>query len=246
MLGEHELTIHSQPPIEANWGDTIQVTVNNAISNPKEGTTIHYHGVNQQNSEWNDGVPAVSMCPISPGGSYTQSFQATPYGSSFYHSHFSSQMADGLWGPMVIHGPTNSPFDIDLGPVTLNDYYHTPYFQILEGVVGVVLKTPAGLAAVRPASDNNLINGKMNFACPNANSNTTTGPCVNNAGLAKFNFQSGKKHRLRLINSGIGAIQKFSIDNHTMTVFANDFIPIEPYTTSIVTLGVRRSSLPSF
>lgn len=219
------------------------MTVNNAIANPGEGTTIHYHGMNQQNTEWMDGVPAVSMCPIAPGGSYTQTFQATPYGSTFYHSHFSSQYADGLWGPIVIHGPTNAPYDIDLGPVTINDYYHTPYFQILEGVVGVVQNTPAGLAAVRPASDNNLINGKMNFACSNATSNTTTGPCVNNAGLSKFRFQSGKKHRLRLINSGIAAIQKFSIDNHNMTVFANDFIPIEPYTTNIVTLGVRCSSM---
>ena len=217
--------------------------MNNAIANPVEGTTVHYHGLNQMLSEWNDGVPAVSMCPISPGGSYTQTFQATPYGSTFYHSHFSAQWADGLWGPIVIHGPTNYPYDIDLGPVTINDYYHTPYFQILEGVVGPVLNTPAGLAAVRPASDNNLINGKMNFQCPNVTSNSTTGSCVNNAGVAKFAFQSGKKHRLRLINSGIAAIQKFSIDNHTMTVIANDLIPVKPYTSTIITLGVSSLSL---
>ena len=97
---------------------------------------------------------------------------------------------------------------------------------------------PNELQLIRPASDNNLINGKMNFACPDTTSTSTTGPCVNNAGVAKFNFISGKKHRLRLINSDIAAIQKFSIDGHSMTVFANDFIPIEPYTTNIVTLGI--------
>ena len=97
--------------------------------------------------------------------------------------------------------------------------------------------------AVRPPSDNNLINGKMNFACGNSTGNSTKGACVNNAGLSKFSFTSGKKHRLRLINSGIQAIQKFSIDNHNMTVIANDFIPVVPYETTIVTLGV--STYPS-
>ncbi|CAD6594145.1 MAG: hypothetical protein ASARMPRED_008719 [Alectoria sarmentosa] len=223
------------PLIEANWGDTIQVTVNNAIYGPAEGTAMHWHGLNQQNSEWADGVPGISMCPVPPGGSFTHTFKATPYGSTFYHSHYSSQYADGLWGPLVIHGPMNYPYDIDLGPVTINDYYHKGYLTILEGVVGTDLSDEN---LVRPPSDNNLINGKMNFACGNSTGNSTTGTCVNNAGLSKFGFTSGKKHRLRLINSGIAAIQKFSIDNHKMTVIANDFIPIVPYETTIVTLGV--------
>lgn len=35
------------PTIEANWGDTIQVTVHN---NLKEGTSLHWHGLLQQNT----------------------------------------------------------------------------------------------------------------------------------------------------------------------------------------------------
>ena len=139
----------------------------------------------------------------------------------------------------MIYGPTSYPYDVDLGPVTLNDYYHTDYFTILEGVMGTNLLDEN---LFRPPSDNSLINGKMNFACGNSTGNITTGACVNNAGLSKFSFTSGKKHRLRLINTGIQSIQKFSIDNHNMTVIANDFIPVVPYETTIVTLGVR--SLP--
>ena len=59
-----------------------------------------------------------------------------------------------------------------------------------------------------------------------------------NAGLSKFNFQSGKTHRLRLINAGAEGIQRFTIDGYEMTVIANDFVPIQPYTTDMVTLGV--------
>ncbi len=148
-----------------------------------------------------------------------------------YHSHFSSQYAEGLWGPMVIHGPRSAIYDIDLGPITLNDYFHRTYFDVLEDVVGATDPVRR-----RPASDNNLINGKMNFDC--GSSTIPAAKCTNNAGLSKFRFTSGKTHLLRLINTGSQGIQKFSIDNHMMTVIANDFVPVEPYNTTVVTLAV--------
>lgn len=62
--------------------------------------------------------------------------------------------------------------------------------------------------------------------------------CTPSAGLSKFKFQSGKRHRLRLINGGAEGLQKFAIDNHTMTIIANDFVPVKPYNAQVVTLGV--------
>lgn len=58
-------------------------------------------------------------CPIAPGSSFTYTFKADLYGTSWYHSHYSAQYAGGLLGPMVIHGPSNANYDIDLGPVFL-------------------------------------------------------------------------------------------------------------------------------
>lgn len=129
---------------------------------------------------------------------------------------------------MVIHGPLNVEYDVDLGPVLITDWYHTDYFSLVEQVMSLASE---GLPP--PTSNNNLINGKMNYPCEN-----TTEACTPNAGLSKFQFHSGKKYRLRLINAGAEAIQKFSIDGHQLTVFANDFVQIEPYTTDVVTLGV--------
>ena len=218
------------PTLEANWGDMFSITVHNAITGPEEGTSLHWHGLLQHNSPWYDGVPSVQQCPIAPGESMTYTFQADLYGTSWYHSHYSAQYAGGLFGPMIIHGPTNVDYDIDIGPVFLSDWYHTDYFSIVEKVVA-----PSTTGPYLPVSDNNLINGKMNFDCSLA---TTDQTCTSNAGLAKFPFQSGKKHRLRLINGGAEGIQRFTIDNHTMTVMANDFVQVQPYPTDVVTLGV--------
>lgn len=89
------------------------------------------------------------------------------------------------------------------------------------------------LALIAPFSVNNLINGKGQYNCSLITDGT---PCTPNAGYSKFQFQSGKTHRLRLINAGAEGIQKFSIDSHVLTVIAIDFVPVVPYTTTIVTL----------
>lgn len=66
--------------------------------------------------------------------------------------------------------------------------------------------------------------------------------CTPNAGISKFRFQSGKSYLLRLINTSAEGMQKFSIDGHNFTVIANDFVPINPYTTDLITLGVAQRS----
>jgi FtsP/CotA-like multicopper oxidase with cupredoxin domain len=176
-------------------------------------------------------VPSVQQCPIPPKKSFTYNFKADLYGTSWYHSHYSAQYAGGLLGPMIIHGPKNVPYDIDLGPVFLTDYYHTEYFELVKNVMG------SDFTKLVPFSDNNLINGKGNFNCSLVPAGTK---CTPNAGLSKFKFTTGLKHRLRLINAGAEAIQKFSIDGHSLTVMAVDFVPVQPYTTFVYDLRIHR------
>jgi FtsP/CotA-like multicopper oxidase with cupredoxin domain len=92
------------PTIEGNWGDTIQVSVHNAIDNPKEGTSIHWHGFPQTQTPWFDGVPSVHQCPIAPGETFVYRFKAEEYGSTWWHAHYSGQYIDGVFGAMIIHG----------------------------------------------------------------------------------------------------------------------------------------------
>ncbi|KAK2015789.1 multicopper oxidase [Colletotrichum eremochloae] len=218
------------PTIEANWGDWIEVKVTNNITDGPEGTALHWHGFQQRNTQWEDGVPSIAQCPIAPGKTYTYRFQATLYGTTWYHSHYSSQYAGGLLGPIVVYGPIKSQPDIDLGPIILSDWYHKQYFDLIEDILQV-----GGNGLV--FSDNNLINGKGNFNCSTVAAGDNT-KCTNNAGISKFKFQTGKTHRLRLINAGAEGVQRFSIDGHTLTVIANDFVGVEPYDTKVVTLGI--------
>ena len=88
-------------------------------------------------------------------------------------------------------------------------------------------------------SDSNLINGKSNLNC---GSTTNASLCPEGNGFARYTFKTGKIHRLRLINAGATSTQKFSIDNHELVVIANDYVPINPYTTNTITLGAGQRS----
>lgn len=192
---------------------------------------MHWHGIQNKGTSWYDGVPSVSQCPIAPGSSFTYTFKADAYGSSWYHSHYSAQYTAGVFGPLIVYGPKHVPYDIDLGPVMLGDHYHRDYFAVLQSVT-----TPKNdFDTYVPKADNNLINGRNSFDC-------SLGPpgsaCTPNATLSKFRFRRGKTHKLRLMNIGAAAFVKFSIDGHKLNVIANDFTPIEPYEADYVSLSV--------
>lgn len=89
-------------------------------------------------------------------------------------------------------------------------------------------------------ADNTLINGRMPFNCSLA----AAGSICNSADAtySKFRVQTGKTYKLRLINTGAGSIEYFSIDNHQLTIISNDFVDVVPYNTTIVTLGVSLST----
>ncbi|KAH9907554.1 Cupredoxin [Xylariomycetidae sp. FL2044] len=205
---------YPSPTIQCNWGDWLEITVFNNITN--EGTGLHYHGMLQQETQWMDGVPGISQCPITPGASFTYRFKPDLYGTGWYHSHYEGQYSSGLAGPMVVFGPNHVDYDIDLGPVVVSDYYHEYYKVIEKGFLEQRVNVTA--------SDNNLINGKNSYE-------------LDGAPLASFNFTSGKIIRLRLVNPSSFAVEKISIDGYNMTIFANDYVPIEPYETDVVTLA---------
>lgn len=80
-------------------GQTIHINVYNNLT--FNGTSVHWHGIRQENTFEADGVPGITQCPIAPKDNFTYTFRAIQYGSSWYHSHFSLQYADGAAGPLV-------------------------------------------------------------------------------------------------------------------------------------------------
>lgn len=68
------------PWIQACWGDTVNVKVINKMKH--NGTSIHWHGIRQNQTAHADGVNGVTQCPIAPGTcflTHSKDFQTTDW-----------------------------------------------------------------------------------------------------------------------------------------------------------------------
>lgn len=206
------------PTIRASWGDTLQITVKNSLTT--NGTSMHWHGVRQWHSNQMDGTNGITECPLAPGHSRTYTFLCTQFGTTWYHSHYSDQYSDGVVGTIIIDGPATSNYDIDLGAFPITDWYYRPAFELAP------LIQYGGLPRGPPPGDNLLINGT------NVNVNGTKGR------YSRTLLTKGKKYRLRIINTSTNDNFKVGLDGHNFTVITADFVPVVPFTTQWLFLGI--------
>ncbi|KAI5203887.1 hypothetical protein E4T39_03894 [Aureobasidium subglaciale] len=208
------------PLLEASWGDEVVIHVTNSMS--LNGTSIHWHGIRQNYTNEMDGVVGLTQCALAPGQSMTYKWMAESYGFSWYHSHLTLQAYEGLFGPMYIDGPKSADYDVDAGHLIINDWSHIPVDDMYND---------AQVAGVR-TMDTGLING-MNIN-PAAKDGQPTGVRY----TVPTEFVPGKKYLFQLLNSAIQSTYKFYIDGHKFTVISTDFVPIEPYETTVLSINI--------
>ncbi|KAI1644133.1 Cupredoxin [Daldinia loculata] len=136
------------------------------------------------------------------------------YGYTWYHSHFATQAWNGVFGGILINGPCSALYDEDKGVLFLNDWFHN--------TTGALRGTAS--AGSPPVAQNSLIN-RTNVHSDSGQRFETT-------------FVAGKRHQIRLINGAIDTHYKFMIENNRMKVIAVDLVPIKPYTTDLLSVGI--------
>ncbi|KAI1357958.1 Cupredoxin [Xylaria arbuscula] len=162
------------PIIEASIGDTVVVNLLNKLGN--ETTGMHFHGINQINSNAMDGSVGSSQCPLPPGYSMTYSFIANQAGTYWYHSHNMGQYPDGFRGPLIIHNPDDpylDDYDADM-ILTVSDWYHE---QSQALVSKMIQKNNTNFTPPRPES-----------------------ALVNEGSDGHIPIQAGKTYRVRVLN----------------------------------------------
>ncbi|KAI8932083.1 hypothetical protein NX059_010969 [Plenodomus lindquistii] len=202
------------PTLFADWGDTVTIHVKNNLLSSNNGSSIHWHGIRQNYTNEQDGVPSITQCPNSPGNTETYTWRATQYGTSWYHSHFALQAYQGILGGLIINGPATANYDEDLGMLFLNDWDHQ---TVDELYMSAQSNGP-------PTLDNGLINGTNTYEDGGFRYNTS--------------FTPGTSYRMRLVNGAVDTHFKFMIDNHKMTVIASDLVPIVPYETTVLDISM--------
>jgi FtsP/CotA-like multicopper oxidase with cupredoxin domain len=218
------------PLLEANSGDTIYLHVNNQMND--EPVSFHLHGLFYPNNTFDDGASSINVCPIPPGGNYTYRIPVgkKEYGTYWYHSHWSTQYADGVYGPIILHSPIEDAnltyYDADRIFV-VNDYYYTDASNLLGDYL------VPGNENSEPSPDAGLISGTYSQA-----SNYLTAGDNNNKFRSATYFDPNLNYRIRVANVGFFIPFEFSIDLHTLTLIETDGTLIEPLETDYVDIAV--------
>lgn len=153
----------------------------------------------------------------------TYRWVASQYGTTWWHSHFGIQAYEGVYGGIIIHGPSSASYDTDAGLLMLQDWSHATVNSQFDAAQDGNQGGPITM-------DNGLINGQ-----------NTWGPDGSSSQVGKrfeLKASSGKMYRIRIVNAAMQATFKFMIDGHSFTVIANDLVPIKPYKTKILTVNI--------
>jgi FtsP/CotA-like multicopper oxidase with cupredoxin domain len=233
------LTINGQfpgPMIECNEGDTLVIEVDNQSVN---ATSLHFHGIFQNGTNWMDGTTGITQCPIAPGRKFRYEFTVTGQsGTYYYHGHQAVQASDGLYGPLVVHSRDEKKLQqISYATdrvVMLQDYYH----DLSSGLL---------VSALEPGSESSpipngaLINGMNKCDC----SNLPHRLCNNaTASLPSFDLAINANHRLRFVNVGAFAWFQVTVDEHEFALTEADGTDIVPaYETSLMISPAQRYSM---
>lgn len=88
------------PTILVNKDATVEVMVINRV--PSEAISIHWQGQSQNGTAWMDGSARVAQCQILPGQKFLYRFQADNSGTHWWRASLASQVAAGLYGPLIV------------------------------------------------------------------------------------------------------------------------------------------------
>lgn len=199
----------------------------------------------------------MTQCPIAPNQTYTYTFNVTQYGHTWYHSHYQTQYSDGVMAPLTIYGPSSASWDETSEPILINDWVHentsVAFQQELTGGI--------------PISDDLLVGGKGKYQCRDddplccisCNPRGTACPpgvdpefcckpdprCFDpntgkqlEGGTFQTTFVPGTRYLMKLVNSAAEAMFIFSIDEHELEVIQTDLVPIKPYKTTSLFIGI--------
>jgi FtsP/CotA-like multicopper oxidase with cupredoxin domain len=144
------------PLLRAKVGDRLIVHFKNSLP---EATTIHWHGLRIPADQ--DGVPGHGQAPVEPGGRVNYTFTLPDAGTYWYHPHFDSaaQVANGLYGPIIVEDPAE--------PEGLGDEVVMMLSDIAVGADGALLSNEGGgdLGTLFGREGNLLlVNGRVNPA----------------------------------------------------------------------------------
>ncbi|KAJ3309420.1 hypothetical protein HDV04_006161 [Boothiomyces sp. JEL0838] len=201
------------PPVIANKYDELVIHAKNSLKRGQV-TSIHFHGIFQNGSNYMDGALGINDCGIPYQSSYTYKVKLDQSGSYWIHGHGFGDYPNGFRTPLIIKDKTDPARYgyADEFVVGMSDWYDRQYEDLFYNQFFLPF------------------NGEGSEPIP-------SGPVINDAPNQVFAVQPGKKYRFRVIAMATFASMQFWIENHNLTIVEVDGVSVHPYQVDILLLG---------
>ncbi|CUM51402.1 unnamed protein product [Debaryomyces tyrocola] len=202
------------PTIRIKKNDRVEIYLTNLIED--RNTSLHFHGLFQQESSSMDGAEMVTQCPIAPGSTFLYNFTVTEQaGTYWYHSHSGAQYSDGIRGMFIVEDDKEPPFQYDEETtLTVSDWYHMEYPDVMSSFLSRYNPTGA-----EPIPQNSLFNDTKN---------------------STWHVKPDTTYLVRIVNMGMFTSQYLYIEDHTFTIVEIDGNLVEPVETDSLYIAVAQ------
>jgi len=214
---------------------TVSILVINEIFD--DATAIHWHGMTQFRTPYNDGSVGTSQCPLTNvAGSNSMVYKFTPQsvGTFWYHGHYNEQYPDGLVGALIVSDVLNEKrsyqtfgvsydYDIDDFIFLVADYYASPTSKLLRQYL-----SPES-DGDEPVPDAFIVNGKLTEEL-------------------KVIADKSKIYRVRVANVAAFSMFTITVDGMPLKIIEIDGQMVVPFIVSsfVVNVAQRVSFLLDF
>ena len=219
--------------IRAAEGERLRVTLKN---NLPEGTSIHWHGIQQKGSNNMDGVPGLTQPPIPQGAAFVYDFVADAPGTYFYHPHSGLQIERGLSAALIVE-PKKETLSYDREyTLILDDWLggspDLAFEQLRQGIF------PAD--GMTKDSSQTSPNGGETMGMRRGGMSEREGCCANSdvaysthlingrapEAAPEFQVKRGERVRFRVINAGGATVFRVAVQGHKLSVTHSDGFPV--------------------
>ncbi|MBX7450782.1 multicopper oxidase family protein [Mycolicibacterium sp. 3033] len=215
------------PPIRANVGDELAVTVHNRLDHP---TSVHWHGIALRN-DMDGAAPATPN--IGAGQSFTYRFSAPHPGTYWAHPHTGLDADYGLYLAVIIDDPRESgDYDAEW-IVVLDDWTDgvgpSPD-RVFDGLRNRGMGRMPGMGRV----GSSLLGGDagdVRYPAYLINGRVPAAP-------TSFIARPGQRIRIRLVNAGSDTAFRVALAGHQMTVTHTDGYPVVPTDVDALLIGM--------
>ncbi len=252
------------PPIRANIGDELVVTVSNRLDQP---TSVHWHGIRLRN-DMDGAEPATGN--INAGQDFTYRFSVPNPGTYWAHPHVGLEGDTGLYLPVIVDDPTEANYDTEW-IVVLDDWTDgvgkTPeqlYSELTSPNKPTTQSPPATTETTTTTSPTSTSETTTTSTESTTSTSPTTGMSGGNVGKSdllggdagdivypyylingripaaptSFGAKPGQRIRIRFINAGADTAFRVALAGHSMTVTHTDGYPVVPQQVDALIIGM--------